>query len=88
MRSRVGSKGRITLPQRVREVLGVEPGDEVEFVIRGGQVFLRPRQEVPLENLFGRLKVGRLPGRGGGKGGAGTGMGSRPERPPVFLRLY
>ena len=57
MRSRVGSKGRITLPQRVREVLRVKPGDEVEFVIRGGQVFLRPRQEVPLENLFGRLKV-------------------------------
>jgi antitoxin PrlF len=31
MASKVDSNGRVTIPKRVREYLGIGPGDEVEF---------------------------------------------------------
>ena len=33
---RVTSKGQVTIPQDIREKLGIRPGTEVEFVFRGG----------------------------------------------------
>jgi AbrB family looped-hinge helix DNA binding protein len=32
---RVTSKGQVTIPQDVREKLGIFPGTEVDFVVRG-----------------------------------------------------
>lgn len=56
VKSRISSKGQITLPKRIRQVLGVGPGEEVEFEVRGNEVLLRPRREVPLESLLGRFR--------------------------------
>lgn len=56
VKSRISSKGQITLPKRIRELLGVGPGEEVEFEVREGEVLLKPRREVPLESLLGSLK--------------------------------
>lgn len=56
VKSRISSKGQITLPKRVREVLGLGLGEEVVFEIRGAEVLLKPRRKVPLEALRGRLK--------------------------------
>jgi AbrB family looped-hinge helix DNA binding protein len=39
---RVTSKGQVTIPQRVREALGIKPGEEVEFDLRGREAVLRP----------------------------------------------
>lgn len=33
---RITSKGQITIPQQVRQQLGLHPGDEVDVVIDGG----------------------------------------------------
>ena len=39
----VTSKGQITLPKAVREVLQVDAGDQIDFVIsRSGEVIVRP----------------------------------------------
>lgn len=55
LKSRISSKGRITLPQEVRDALGVGPGEVVVFVVREREVLLRRHRGVPLERLVGRL---------------------------------
>ncbi|MFZ5993074.1 MAG: AbrB/MazE/SpoVT family DNA-binding domain-containing protein [Deinococcota bacterium] len=55
VKSRLSSKGQITLPKPVREALGLAPGAEVVFELRQGEAVLRPRRQVPLEALLGRL---------------------------------
>ena len=36
--ARVSSKGQITIPRAVREVLGIEEGDEILFRVEGQRV--------------------------------------------------
>ena len=38
---KVTSKGQVTIPQRIREKLGIGPESEVEFLEQGGKVVLR-----------------------------------------------
>lgn len=38
---RVTEKGQVTIPKPVRRSLGIEPGSEVEFVLREGEAVLR-----------------------------------------------
>jgi AbrB family looped-hinge helix DNA binding protein len=59
VKSRLSSKGQVTVPKPVREALGLAPGEEVVFEVREGEAVLRPRRRVPLEALLGRLKGGR-----------------------------
>lgn len=55
--STVTSKGQITIPKVVRELLQLEPGDRVYFDVRDdGSVLLMACNE-PVENLFGLLKA-------------------------------
>ena len=43
MASKVTSKGQVTIPKRVRERLGIEPGSSVVFELTdAGEVALRP----------------------------------------------
>jgi AbrB family looped-hinge helix DNA binding protein len=44
-RSKVTTKGQITIPQRLRESFGIAPGDEVEFLVEDGHIRLQKRQE-------------------------------------------
>jgi len=71
------SKGQITIPKAVREALGVEAGDRVEFVDTGAGAFAvvaatrdvrelkgfipRPRRPVSIEEM--RRAVARRAGR-------------------------
>lgn len=41
MGGKVSSQGQITVPKEVRDLLGLQPGDEVEFDTRGSHVVLR-----------------------------------------------
>jgi AbrB family looped-hinge helix DNA binding protein len=58
---RITSKGQVTIPQQVRRELGLEPGDEVEIVVRDGVATI-----VPAEGPSGRGRriVDALLGRG------------------------
>ena len=43
--AKVTSKGQITVPKAVRERLGLEPGDELEFMEDGGQMVVRRHED-------------------------------------------
>lgn len=58
---RLTEKGQVTVPVRVREQLGLRPGDEVEFVVDGDTVRLRRAAGSP---TAGRRIVDRMRGRG------------------------
>ncbi|MES2209395.1 MAG: AbrB/MazE/SpoVT family DNA-binding domain-containing protein [Chloroflexota bacterium] len=47
-RARLTSQGQITVPKAVRDALGARPGDDIEFVPRGAELFVevRPRRGV------------------------------------------
>ena len=40
--STISSKGQVTVPQEIRQRIGLSAGDRVEFVIENGQTLLRP----------------------------------------------
>lgn len=54
---KVTAKGQVTIPKEVRERLGLNPGDEVEFVEDKGTFHLRRRvASSPFEKYRGYLK--------------------------------
>lgn len=57
MPTMVTTKGQVTIPKRVREYLGIEPGTAVRFdVLEDGQVVLRRAiEQPPPVNPFDRL---------------------------------
>ena len=54
--SSVTSKGQVTIPVAVRRRLGLQPGDQVGFVVDGGEVRL-VRRENRVEAAFGLCKA-------------------------------
>lgn len=60
--STISSKGQITVPQEIRNRLGLSPGDRVEFVVENDRTVIRPvRSEPnPFEKYVGIL--GTFPG--------------------------
>jgi antitoxin PrlF len=56
--SRISSKGQVTIPQEVRERLGLRPGDRVEFVPEAGRYLLQPERRAA--NTF-RDYIGAFP---------------------------
>jgi antitoxin PrlF len=55
--AKVTSKGQITIPKKVREKLGVHPGEEVGFEEKGEQILLRKAlTKSPFEKWVGKLK--------------------------------
>ncbi len=55
--ARVTSKGQVTIPKDVRESMGLEPGDQIEFVKerKGFRVVKRPARS-PFDEFLGFLK--------------------------------
>ena len=49
-------KGQVTIPKAVRQLLGVQTGDEVEFVVRGGRVELQ-RAARGHQSAYGLLRA-------------------------------
>ncbi|HEY7616990.1 MAG TPA: AbrB/MazE/SpoVT family DNA-binding domain-containing protein [Terriglobales bacterium] len=60
--STISSKGQITVPQEIRERLGLTAGDRVEFVMEGERTVIRPARATfnPFEPYKGVL--GTFPG--------------------------
>ena len=57
--SSISSKGQVTVPQEVRNRLGLSAGDRVEFVVENGQTAIRPfRGDInPFTKYKGALKT-------------------------------
>ena len=61
MKSRISSKGQITVPVDVRDQLGLSVGTEIEFVVRDGEAVLRKGGGLthPVDRIYGRLQLGK-----------------------------
>jgi AbrB family looped-hinge helix DNA binding protein len=60
---RVTSKGQVTIPQSIREQLGIQPGTEVDFEVEGDAI--RIVKTAP--SARGHVLVDRLRGSGHGR---------------------
>ena len=60
---RITSKGQVTIPNRIRQQLGLLPETEVEFEVEGNAVRIR-RSRRPEVTGRGAAVVARLRGRG------------------------
>jgi AbrB family looped-hinge helix DNA binding protein len=47
MAHRVGPKGQVVIPKAMRELLGIAPGDEVDFSLEDGAVRVELRRGRP-----------------------------------------
>jgi len=57
VKARVGERGQVTIPKRLRRSLGIQPGEEVEFEEREGVLLLRRAGALgPLDRLVGLVK--------------------------------
>ena len=54
--AKVMSKGQVTIPKDVREVLGVGNGDRVTFVVDHGKVKLGLESEQDVNNLMKSIR--------------------------------
>jgi AbrB family looped-hinge helix DNA binding protein len=55
VRSRVGPKGQVVIPKALRDRLGIEPGDEVDFRLADDHVAIKPAGlRRPLRGRFRR----------------------------------
>jgi len=60
MGGKLSSKGQVTIPKSVREALGIEPGDELEFEVEGDHFIGRKkRPERVWAHLIGIFEDGR-----------------------------
>jgi AbrB family looped-hinge helix DNA binding protein len=59
----VSSKGQVTVPIDIRKRLGVKGGDRLRFVVKEGDVVLRPARSDanPFEKFIGALSPGGQP---------------------------
>ena len=54
---KITQKGQVTLPKRIRVKAGFQPGMEVEFVEKEGQVFLKKKgADAPFDRFLGLLR--------------------------------
>ncbi|WP_017324250.1 AbrB/MazE/SpoVT family DNA-binding domain-containing protein [Synechococcus sp. PCC 7336] len=55
------SKGQTTIPKQIRDLLHLQPGDRIDFVVDGDRVYLKPAN-VDVRQLSGILhRSGRKP---------------------------
>lgn len=61
MKSRISSKGQVTVPVDVRRALGLAPGMPVEFMVREGEAVMRKGRvgTHPVDALYGKLELAR-----------------------------
>ncbi len=50
----VSSKGQVTLPVAMRAKLGIEPGSQIQFEVRGKEIVITPL--LPMSAYYGILK--------------------------------
>lgn len=62
MAGTVSSKGQITIPKHVRAALGIEPGDALEFEVRGNEFVGRKKvlteSGIDWDGVYGVVDLG------------------------------
>ncbi len=54
---RVTTKGQVTIPQHIREKMGITPYTEVDFIEEEGQIILVKREQgTPVPRTFHRVR--------------------------------
>lgn len=53
---RVTTKGQVTIPLRVREILGIVPDTEIEFVEENGKFYIMKTSENKPTKKFAKLR--------------------------------
>lgn len=51
--SKITSKGQITVPVEIRNVLNVKVGDQLRFIFENGTVYIEPIKILSADELFG-----------------------------------
>ena len=51
---KLSSRGRVTIPQAIREALGLEPGARFSVSIQDGKIVLVPLASVSVDSLYGK----------------------------------
>lgn len=60
MKALVSEKGQVTIPKRLRERLGIRPGQVLEFEAEDGRLVARKAlPDDPVEAVYGILRLGR-----------------------------
>ncbi|MDQ7843106.1 MAG: AbrB/MazE/SpoVT family DNA-binding domain-containing protein [Armatimonadota bacterium] len=61
MKSKISSKGQVTVPAEIRSKLGLRPGTVVQFEIHGSAALMRKGSPGghPVDRVFGTLRLGR-----------------------------
>lgn len=44
MKRTVGEKGQVVLPKDIRDYVGIKPGSQVTFEVRGDEIVIRPQK--------------------------------------------
>jgi AbrB family looped-hinge helix DNA binding protein len=55
----VSTKGQLVIPARMRDALGIEPGDRVALTLQDGVILLRPVSERLVDETRGMFSDGR-----------------------------
>jgi AbrB family looped-hinge helix DNA binding protein len=60
MRSKVSEKGQVTIPKRLRDRLGIRPGQVLDFEEKDGRLIAeKALPEDPVGAVYGILRLGR-----------------------------
>ena len=53
---RVTTKGQVTIPRRVREILGIVPGTDIEFLEENGRFYIKKTSQNKPTKKFAKLR--------------------------------
>ncbi|OXS54276.1 hypothetical protein B1A99_27195 [Cohnella sp. CIP 111063] len=54
---KLSAKGVVAIPVKVRNFLGIEEGDRLEFEVEGERLFVRGVKKVSIWDVFGSMKL-------------------------------
>jgi len=58
MKAVVSEKGQVTIPKQLRDRLGIQPGEVLEFEEDGGRLIaVKQQRRAPLDSVYGILRV-------------------------------
>ncbi len=60
MEVKLGKRGRIVIPSKIRRFLGLREGTILVVEVREGKILLTPKRRISVDDLFGAAGVGEV----------------------------